>query len=332
MKKICSLLMACMMILTGFSIPAFAMKWSKEDIERACQYDRMTNLGRKVNNVCELVLKPEVFYNGIYYDFLGKVGTNSCRFFEAMCASDLVAQYYASRGKEEEFKQYTAKRYWCAAGLIKSSESNRDNLLTQFKLIVYCFEKACKIWNETIDLRKVEVKKEIKKDGLDNLSLIYYKPRYGRIDCETADIRSAILLHFIEKYKEVYNVSLDLSEGEKLFCEILSEKPKNEDEFLTMLMNADFLFNGYNFNLLKENSILEISDLDALDDSDVEDEREGLDKSYSESYKCRLRGRKENEEYELGYILRMVLSGNFEFGPEGRHLGYGVMENSWWIW
>ena len=303
MKKICCLLMACMMILTGFSIPTFAMEGNTEDVQGAYNIanipeDRIMALRKKVDYVCKLAIH-------------GELKTDSGEFFDALCIADLISKYYANKGQVNEYKEYVAKRYLCAAGLIVSSESNIDNFFNQFKLSIYCLDTAFTILS-SLSNRDPNYYEGIEEDTFDLYASVLMPEKYRRAYVKILEAREARGEIITEE--DIKGEVLEYGKGH----ELAEEYPKNEEEFEKVLNEAGTLFNGYNFKLFENNCILK----------NVENNLESADKLYSENHMCKLRVGKEDEGYKLGDVLSAVLSGCFDFGPGGVHIGFGALINN----
>ena len=116
MKKICSMLLACMMILTGFSMPAFADgEWEilVPQLENLKE-DQVNKLECKVRDVFEAIKRKENFdaRKGLLLD--------------GMCCAQLLNYYYRWKGEKGKFIEYTIKAKICAVELIRYCIAEND--------------------------------------------------------------------------------------------------------------------------------------------------------------------------------------------------------------
>ena len=125
MKKICSMLLACMMILTGLSIHTFAMKSDK--IKKLSE-KKIDVLKSTVNDVFDGIMNGEEEYLN-----------DRAPLLNGICSGDLLAKYYALNHKKVESEEYLAKMYALKGEMMWFSISTS---VDPFKLELYFLQKA----------------------------------------------------------------------------------------------------------------------------------------------------------------------------------------------
>ena len=309
MKKICCLFIACIMIFTGLSMPAFAVR---ENVAVAQGVYDIADISEKCINALRKKVDDD-FYS-IVGLWGGRLSTGAV--FNDMCIADLLSRYYAINGQINESRMYEAKEYLLSSRLITCSLSNdnKENLFAKYELSMYYLDKASNC---------------LQKDD-DEL--------YDVINTERIFRRS----NFLIEYAACDNrrvLQLNIDEVKEALQIIYDETPKNEEQFYLLLEAAGDLFNVYNSKIFKNNRILKNKNFDfnleqdsdesdnSSSDMEYEREEEGVDKLCSENLKCSL-SIDDSSVYYLRDILKTVLSGNFNIGHERAHIGFGALINN----
>ena len=118
MKKICCMLLVCMMIFTGISMPAFAAEES--DIQNLNDY-QINMLKVQVDYVFKNVIKGADF------------SQNEGLLLDAVCCSDMLFRYYKAKHNEEQANEYLAKRYIISIPMIDILLKGKRNDLDIFR-------------------------------------------------------------------------------------------------------------------------------------------------------------------------------------------------------
>ena len=328
MKKICSMLLACMMILTEISMPTFAINGgdivnlSKKEIEELTNKVDST-FAREIKN--EYSYDEDSFDKGFYgNDFYDEDSYCDDDFYydrvdllDGICCSNLPAKYYEAKENQEICKEYLAKMYVLAGELVCSClpyPIKDIKSLDLFKLEFYFLDKACECVGE--DHPNVDLHSTLTK----------------RYDFINEKLLAAIKLGKFYKNGEI----------DKNICrEIYNNAPKNKEQFTTLLNNIKDIFNhceaflnGKLFNINDKVTREELNKLkddknmsadscdDCMDDLESIVNILGPDKCI-----CSLTI-DENGEYTLKDIVISILKENFEFGPGNTHIAFGIfMDN-----
>ena len=309
MKKICCMLMACMMIFTGISMPTFAMEGNATDVQSTYNIANISD-----ENIIELKKEVDYTFYGLVED--KSFSASSGAVFNAMCEADLLSKYYAINGQARESRTYQAKGYVIASEFILYSLNGEENLFAKYELSLYYLNKSYECLQKNED---TELYKSISKE-----------------------IRCILGKKFVRDYEKYNRLKLNKEEKLGLILKIRKEIPKNEEELNLLLESAGDLFNGYNFYLLDDDNYalrdenpdftlgdLPDQDLDELDENEKKEmiyereQEERFNKACSENLVCSLIVDGNSTKYRLVDVLKTVLKGNFEFGPGGAHIAFG---------
>lgn len=126
MKKICCMFLACVMVLTGLSIPTFAVHEYNEIGKLSIE--EVSILERKLNEVFNAMMDGEEEYLGCR----GKL-------LDGICYGNLLANYYEAIGNKRKSKKCLGKAYALAGEMMWCSVNKS---LEPFALELYFFQKA----------------------------------------------------------------------------------------------------------------------------------------------------------------------------------------------
>ena len=138
MKKICCMLLVCMRIITGISIPTFAVGDLDAKIVELTE-EQVTKLENCVNDTFKDLVNEK--------DFLDCNG----ELFDAVCCGDLLSKYYLSVNRIKDMQECLAKVYTLKAEMVWSSLGGHPYTFESIRIERYLLKKASAYAKESLN-------------------------------------------------------------------------------------------------------------------------------------------------------------------------------------
>lgn len=233
MKKFCCILLACVMIFTGFSTSAFAYNYS----------DHVVSLPKNLNSLKLCV--DDTFDSIIAKNAEYRRG----ELLDCMCYSNLLADHYIVECNKKEFKKFIAKMYIFAGELMWKCYNGDARIIL---LEMYFFERAAYILQSSDDCELrftidqfLESRINAIKANCINLETLQGESLNDKINSNIPKNNEEFLSLLEESSESIFENCLEFLDGSELF--IKDNNPKNNDIFcdnnMSILANVDsFVF------------------------------------------------------------------------------------------
>lgn len=288
MKKLCCILLICMMLFTSLSIPVFAVEINIENLSAQNIDDFKNEVDRIFNVIKDEGQESTDGTEREQSEFINCRGA----LLDGICCSDLIAKYCSANGRHEEAKEYLLKMYVMAAEMMWCSV---DNSIEPFKLELYFLKEAANCVNDSTNAELCEML--INKLAFINTKILKFTKKF-------------------EKYKEYSEV--------EILNMVYSGVPKSQEELNCLLNTTNEIFEDLGDFL--EYSVLlidKISNSLMTPPCSGDEEFDEPDNQYDE-FICTLKVDRK-KIYSVKNIVKKVLKGQFNFGKQNMHIALGFI-------